>query len=87
VRHLLDVRIRAREPARRRANLPEVGVQTFRYGIDQLDHVLPVTRQCLLDRAVFEQRADDGIVDGERLQFPVTRRVGYRNTEPVERLR
>ena len=44
VRHLLNVWIRAGKSSRRRANLTEVSMQTFRYGIDQLDHVLAVTR-------------------------------------------
>src|SRR6185436_20049493 len=61
MRHLLNVWIRAGKPARRRANLPEVSVQAFSDGIDQLDHVLPVTRQRLLHRSVLQQRADNRI--------------------------
>ena len=31
----------------------------------------------LLERAVFEDLADDGVLDGERFELPVACRVGY----------
>src|SRR5688500_2051527 len=86
VRYLLNVWVRACEPPGGRADLPEICVQTFSYGIDQLDHVLPVTRQRLLHRAVFEQRPDYWILHRERLQLPVARRIRHRNAETVERV-
>jgi hypothetical protein len=67
MRHLLNVRIGTRKPARRRSYLSKVSMQTFRYGIDQFDHVFSVTRQSLLHGAVFEQRANDWILRGEWL--------------------
>jgi len=84
VRHLLDVWIGAGKTSRRRADLTEVSVQTPGHGIDEVDHVSAVTRQRLLDRAVFEQRRDHRILRGEWLQFPVARRIGQRNAEPVQ---
>src|SRR5215211_6438634 len=60
--HLLDVRISARKPAGRRAYLPEIRVQTFRYGIDHFDHIRAVTRECLLNRAIYKQRSDNRIL-------------------------
>src|SRR5688500_20275282 len=82
MRHLLNVWVRAGEPPRGRADLPEISVQTSRYGIDQLDHVLTVTRERLLHCAVFEQDPDDRIVDRERLQLPVACRIRHGNAEP-----
>src|SRR6185369_3156189 len=67
VRHLLNIRVGTREPARRRADLSKVCVQAFGHGIDQLDHVFAVTRQRFLNGAVLEEGANDRILRGERL--------------------
>ena len=67
MRHLLNVRIRAREPAGGRADLAKVGVQTAGRRIDQLDHVLTITGQGLLHRAIFKQLCDHRILNGEWL--------------------
>ena len=72
MRHLLDVWICAGEPARRCANLAKVSMQTLRYGIDQLNHVLAVTRQRLLHCAVLKQRLDYWILSCQRLHFPIS---------------
>src|SRR6476646_10984978 len=52
--HLLNIGIRAGKPTGRRADLTEVSVQAVGSGIDQFDHVLTITRQCLLHRTVFK---------------------------------
>src|SRR5437016_1012411 len=85
--YLLNVRIRAGEAARRRADLAKVCVQPAGLRIDELDHVLAIAGQGLLHRAVFEQLRDDRILHGQRLQLPVAGRVRKRNSEPGHRLR
>src|SRR6185295_12412234 len=86
VRHLLNIRVRTCEAAGRRAYLPEIRMQTVRHRIDHLDHVFTVTRQRFLHGAIFEQRADDRILDGQRLKLPVARRIGNRNAKTSQRL-
>ncbi len=80
VRHLLNVWIRAGEPACRRANLAKVRMQPARHGIDQIDHILAVAGQCLLHGAVVKQLSHDRILGGQRLQFPIARGVGQGDT-------
>src|SRR6185295_1112994 len=84
--HLLNIRVGTRKASGRRADLPEVRVQSVRLGIDELDHVFAVTRQSLLYGAIFEQRSDDWILSGEWLELPVACRIRNGNAEPVERL-
>ena len=84
MRHLLNVWISAGKASGRRANLTKIRVQTASLRTDELDHVLAIARQRFLHRAVFEQLSDDRILRGERLQFPVARRIGERNAEPVQ---
>src|SRR5712691_10894965 len=87
MRYSLDLRIRARESSRRGANLTKVSVHTPRYRIDELDHILTVTRQRLLHSAILEQLRDDWIFGRQRLQFPVSCGIGNRYPESFERLR
>ena len=82
MRHLLNVRIGAGKAPGRRADLPKVGMQPACLRIDELDHVLSVTGQGLLHRAVLEQLRDDRILCGQRLQLPIASRIGKRNAEP-----
>ena len=86
VRHLLNVWVRTGESSGRRADLTKVSMQTAGRRIDELDHVLTVTGQRLLHRAVFKQRCDNRILGRQRLQFPVARRIGNGNAEPFQRL-
>src|SRR5437868_9304374 len=85
MRHLVNIRIRAGKPARRRADLAEVSMQTLRHGIDHLDHVLTVTRQRFLHGAIFVQRPDNWIFGRERLKLPVACRLRNGNAETRER--
>src|SRR3954452_13020433 len=84
---LLNVRISAGKPSGWRTNLTKIRVQTFRHRVDQLDHVLPVTGERLLNRAVLQQRCYHWVLRRQRLHFPVTRGIGNRDSEPIERLR
>ena len=83
MRHLLNVWVRARETPGWCANLAEVRMQTFGHRIDQLDHVLPVTRQRLLHRAVFKQCFDDRILRGQWLQLPIACGIRHRDAKAV----
>ena len=71
VRHLLNVWIRAREAAGRRADLAKVRVQAASLWIDKLNHVLAVTSQSFLHRSVLQQLRDDRVLQSQRLQFPI----------------
>ena len=84
MRHLLNIRVRTRKAAGRRAYLPEIRVQSPRHRIDHLDHVFTVTRERLLHGAIFKQRSDNRVFRREWLEFPVARRFRNRNTEAVE---
>ena len=67
VRHLLNVWIRAGKASGRRADLTKVRVQPASLWTDELNHVLAVTGQRLLHRAVLEQLGDYRILGGQRL--------------------
>src|SRR6185369_8949065 len=86
VGNLLNIWVGTSKPSRWCADLTEVSMQAFRYRIDQFDHVLTVARQRLLHRAVFKEGFNDRILRGQRLQLPITCRVGNGNTESGKRL-
>ena len=73
VRHLLNIWIRAGKAAGRSSDLTEVGVQPACLRINELDHVLAVTRQRFLHGAVLEQLRHDWILRRQRLQLPIAR--------------
>src|SRR6266496_916442 len=67
VRDLLNIWIRAGEAAGRRANLAKVRVQPASFGVDELNHILAITGQRLLHRAVLEQLRYHRILSCQRL--------------------
>src|SRR5207302_6496714 len=85
MRHLLNVWIRAGEAPGRRADLAKVRVQAASLWIDKLNHVLAVTSQSLLHRPVLKELCDDWILQSQRLQLPIARRVRQRNAEASQR--